>query len=172
VQYNIEDGQFMEIIAELIGEDIVIEIVKELNKKAEITDEELASKFNVRLNDIRKILYKLYENNLASFRRLRDKNTGWYIFFWKLEPENVIHLIRNKNKQVLQILQTRLEYEKNHVFYRCPNNCGIHTFEDAMEIGFKCVKCGSPLYNAPNDETINVLEEKIQALINTLNENK
>jgi transcription initiation factor TFIIE subunit alpha len=172
VQYNIEDGQFMEIIAELIGEDIVIEIVKELNKKTEITDEELASKFNVRLNDIRKILYKLYENNLASFRRLRDKNTGWYIFFWKLEPENVIHLIRNKNKQVLQILQTRLEYEKNHVFYRCPNNCGIHPFEDAMEIGFKCVKCGSPLYNAPNDETINVLEEKIQALINTLNESK
>ncbi|HUY00486.1 MAG TPA: transcription factor E [Candidatus Deferrimicrobium sp.] len=172
MQYNIEDGQFLEIITELIGQDIVIEIVKELNKRIEITDEELASKFQVRLNDIRKILYKLYEINLASFRRLRDKNTGWYIFFWKLEPENIIHLIRNKNKQVLQILQTRLEYEKNHVFYRCPTNCGAYTFEDAMEIGFKCAKCGSPLYNAPNAETIAVLEEKIQALTDALNDSK
>ena len=163
-----EDGQFLVIVKELIGEEIVVDIVKELNKKAEITDEELASKFDVRLNDIRKILYKLYENNLASFRRLRDKNTGWYIFFWKLEPENIIHLIKNKNKQVLEILKTRLEYEKNHVFYRCPDGCNSYTFEDAMEIGFRCAKCGNALYNAPNTETINVLEEKIATLNNVL----
>ncbi|NVM55827.1 MAG: transcription factor, partial [Candidatus Helarchaeota archaeon] len=134
---NLEEGQFLSVVKDIIGEDIVEDVVKELNKKAEITDEELASKFGLRLNDIRKILYKLYENNLASFRRLRDKSTGWYIFFWKLEPDNIIHLIRNKNKLVLQILKTRLEYEKDHVFFRCPNDCGACTFEDAMEIGFK-----------------------------------
>ncbi|MHA1649319.1 MAG: transcription factor E [Candidatus Helarchaeota archaeon] len=171
MHFDIEEGQFLEIIKEIIGEEIVVDIVKELNSKPEITDEELANKFDVRLNDIRKILYKLYENNLASFRRLRDKNTGWYIFFWTLTPENITNLIRSKNKQVLGVLKARLEYEKSHIFYRCPNNCGACTFEDAMETGFKCVKCGAPLYNAPNSETISILEEKIELLNNTL-ENK
>ena len=169
---DLEDGQFLELIKELIGEDTVIDVVKELNKKTEITDEELASKFEIRLNDIRKILYRLYDNNLASFRRLRDKTTGWYIFFWRLEPENVIHLIRNKNKLVLEILSTRLDYEKKHVFFRCSNNCGAVIFEDAMELGFKCPKCGNPLQNVPNQETIEVLEEKVEILTNTLNNKK
>ncbi|MHA1263900.1 MAG: transcription factor [Candidatus Helarchaeota archaeon] len=165
---DLENGEFLTIVRDIIGEDIVEDIVKELNKKDEITDEELANKFNIRLNDIRKILYKLYENNLASFRRLRDKSTGWYIFFWKLEPDNLIFLVKNRQKKVLQVLKTRLEYEKTHVFYRCPNNCGACTFEDAMEIGFKCTKCGSPLYNYPNEETINILEEKIETLNTSL----
>lgn len=169
---NLEDGQFLEIVKDLIGEEVVIDVVKELNKKAEITDEELANKFEIRLNDIRKILYRLYENNLASFRRLRDKTTGWYIFFWRLEPENIVHLIRSKNKLVLDILTTRLEYEKNHIFYRCANNCGSTIFEDAIEIGFKCPKCGNPLFNVPNQETIEVLEEKIEILNGTLNNMK
>lgn len=168
MQYDIEEGQFLEIVKEIIGDEIVIKIIKELNTKSEITDEELASKFEVRLNDIRKILYKLYENNLASFRRLRDKNTGWYIFFWSLTPENIAYLIKSKNKQVRGILKERLEYEKNHIFYKCPNNCGACTFEDAMEVGFKCVKCGAPLYNSPNTDTINVLKEKIEILTNSI----
>jgi len=168
LHFDIEEGQFLEIVKEIIGDEIVVKIVKELSIKPEITDEELANKFDIRLNDIRKILYKLYENNLASFRRLRDKNTGWYIFFWTLTPENISHLIRNKNKQVLEILKARLDYEKNHIFYRCPNDCGACTFEDAMEVGFKCVKCGAPLINSPNTETIQVLEEKIEILISSL----
>lgn len=165
---DLEDGQFLEIVKEIIGEDVVIGVVKELNKKVEITDEELASKFEIRLNDIRKVLYRLYENNLASFRRLRDKTTGWYIFFWRLEPDNITNLIRNKNKLVLEILTARLEYEKSHIFYRCANNCGSTIFEDAMEIGFKCPKCGNPLFNVPNQDTIDVLEEKIEMLSNAL----
>lgn len=169
---NLEDGQFLEIVKEIIGEGAVVEIVKELNKKAEITDEELASKFEIRLNDIRKILYRLGDNNLASFRRLRDKTTGWYIFFWRLEPENIVHLIRNKNKLVLDILSTRLDYEKSHVFYHCATKCVATIFEDAMEIGFKCPKCGNPLYNTPNQDTIDVLEEKIEILTSTLNNSK
>ncbi len=169
---DLEEGEFLNVVRDIIGADLVEDVVRELNKKTEITDEELASKFNIRLNDIRKILYKLYENNLASFRRLRDKSTGWYIFFWKLEPENIIHLIRNKNRLVLQVLQTRLEYEQDHVFYRCPNNCGACTFEDAMEIGFKCSKCGSPLTNAPNKDTIEILEKKIEDLTNALKNTK
>ena len=169
---DLEDSEFLSVVRDLIGVDLVEDVVRELNKKADITDEELATKFQIRLNDIRKILYKLYDNNLASFRRLRDKSTGWYIFFWKLEPENMIHLIRSKNKMVLDILTTRLEYETEHVFFRCPNNCGACTFEDAMEIGFKCKKCGSPLSNYPNEDTINLLQNKIDALTTSLKNTK
>ena len=60
------------------------DILSILNGTEEVTDEQLAEKSGMRLNVVRKILYKLYDNRLASYRRVRDKNTGWFVYFWKL----------------------------------------------------------------------------------------
>jgi transcription initiation factor TFIIE subunit alpha len=31
---------------------------------------------------VRRTLYKLYSEKLAQFRRIRDKSTGWFIYYW------------------------------------------------------------------------------------------
>ncbi|MHC1591296.1 MAG: transcription factor E, partial [Candidatus Helarchaeales archaeon] len=141
-----------------------IAIVKMLNEKQEATDEELSNKLDVRLNIIRKTLYKLYDNHLAIFRRIRDKNTGWFVYFWKLKPERISDLVLAKKKMVLQKLKERLAYEREHVFYQCENGCPRFIFEEALEISFQCPTCHSPLINISNEDIISVLEAKVKLL--------
>ncbi|MFX0097191.1 MAG: transcription factor E [Candidatus Hodarchaeota archaeon] len=151
-----------------IGEldnDTSTDILNILNGTEEVTDEELAEKSGMRLNIVRKILYKLYDNRLASYRRVRDKNTGWFVYFWKLNPERIFTLVKKKKTLVLQRLKERLDYEKENTFYQCDeDNSSRFTFDEAMEITFRCPKCGGPLKYQKNRKLIRVLEQKIKEL--------
>jgi len=66
-------------VAALFGEDAV-RVVETLKGVHEITDNEIADKTQIRLNMIRKALYKLYDYSLVALRQSRDKETGWFIF--------------------------------------------------------------------------------------------
>ena len=160
---QIDSEVFLGVVQELVGEE-AIAIVSMLNEKQEATDEELSTKLEVRLNIIRKTLYKLYDNHLAIFRRIRDKDTGWFVYFWQLKPERISDLVRTKKKMVLQKLVERLDYERNHVFYQCENGCPRFTFEESLEITFQCPTCNAPLVNISNNNIISVLEIKINIL--------
>jgi len=141
------------------------DILSILNGTEEVTDEQLAEKSGMRLNVVRKILYKLYDNRLASYRRVRDKNTGWFVYFWKLNPERIFTLVRKKKTLVLQHLRERLAHEEENTFYQCDeDNSSRFTFDEAMEIAFRCPKCGGPLKHQKNRKLIRVLKQKIKAL--------
>ena len=164
---KVDNELFYNIVRILVGDEAV-EIVSMLGNKPgnnpEATDEELATKLEIKLNIVRKILYKLYDYHLAVFRRIRDKKTGWFVYFWKLNPERIGDLVNNKKKLVLQKLRERLDYEKNHVFYQCNNGCPRFTFEDAMEVSFNCPKCQIPLKNITNTDIVEILEINVEIL--------
>jgi len=160
---EIDRDSFNKIVKELEGEESVA-ILSCLKEEEEVTDEELARKIGIKLNAVRKILYKLYELRLASYRRIRDKNTGWFIYFWKLNKNGIYHLVKKRKELVLKKLEERLEYEKNNMFYYCENDGAALTFEEAMEHSFKCPKCGNALQFRDNSEIINVLQAKIEEL--------
>ena len=163
---KINSEVFKSVIRELVGAEAII-VVSMLKDRDEATDEEISQKLEIRLNIIRKTLYKLYDNHLADFRRIRDKNTGWFVYFWKLKPDRMLDLVRNKKLLVLQKLSERLEYEKNNVFYQCPEKHLRYTFEEAVEITFQC-KCGNPLGNIENHEYVELLKTKVEILENDL----
>ncbi|MFX1486265.1 MAG: transcription factor E [Promethearchaeota archaeon] len=151
--------------AEMLDNNTSTDILNILNRAQEVTDEELAEKSGMRLNVVRKILYKLYDNRLASYRRVRDKNTGWFIYFWKLNPERIFTLVRKKKTLVLKHLKERLAYEKENTFYQCKeDNNSRFTFDEAMEITFRCPKCGNPLKHQKNTRMIRVLQNQIKKL--------
>ena len=52
-------------------------------KNGYTTDEEISEKTNCKLNIVRKILYKLYDMRLASYKRDKDKETQWYTYDWR-----------------------------------------------------------------------------------------
>ncbi|MHA1784104.1 MAG: transcription factor E [Candidatus Helarchaeota archaeon] len=158
---------FRSVVQELVGEE-AIDVVSMLREKDEATDEEISQKLEIRLNIIRKTLYKLYDNHLADFRRIRDKSTGWFVYFWKLKPERMLDLVKSKKLLVLKKLKERLEYEKNNIFYQCSENHPRYTFEEAIEITFQCQVCQQPLENISNTEYIKILNEKIEFLENDL----
>ncbi len=152
-------------IANLFGGEEAVTVVKSLKKLSEGTDEIIANDCAVRLNTVRKVLYKLYDHGLVSCTRVRDEKTGWFIFYWRLQPDQLDAFIRSRKKRALDKLQQRLDYERNHTFFICKTDSDVRvTFEEGMETSFKCSKCGNQLESAENADLISVLEAKLERL--------
>ena len=165
------DDDTMTKVAEVLGEEEAVQIVDTLRKTSEITDDVIANKTGIRLNSVRKILYKLYDHSLVGLRRSRDQETGWFIFHWRLQPDQFEGFITNQKRHVLEKLQARLEYEKDHDFYYCYTpGCRRTPFEEAMELVFRCPTCNKPLRHYENGKIIHVLAEKVGQLREELGE--
>ncbi|MCS7096487.1 MAG: transcription factor [Candidatus Bathyarchaeota archaeon] len=158
-------------VAESIGEEEAVKLIEMLKNSDEITDDELANKTGIKLNNVRKILYKLYDHSLVSLRRTRDPKTGWFIFHWKLQPDQLEGFILSQKRRVIEKLTIRLEYEKSHDFYYCSTpGCRRITFEEAVEHVFRCPVCNKPLAHYNNEKLIQVLTKKIEQLRKELGE--
>lgn len=165
------DDNTMTKVAEVLGEEEAVQIVDVLRDSSEITDDKIAGKTGIRLNEVRKILYKLYDHSLVGLRRSRDQETGWFIFHWRLQPDQFEGFIVNQKRHVLEKLQARLEYEKDHDFYYCyTQGCRRVPFEDAMELVFRCPTCNKPLVHYENGKIVHVLAEKVGQLREELGE--
>jgi transcription initiation factor TFIIE subunit alpha len=152
-------------IANLFGGEEAVKVVKSLKKLSEATDEIIANDCGIRLNTVRKVLYKLYDHGLVSCTRVRDEKTGWFIFYWRLQPDQLDAFIRSRKKRALDKLKQRLDFERNHSFFICKKDPDIRvTFEEAMETSFRCGKCGNQLDSAENAELISGLEARMQKL--------
>ncbi|MEM3693587.1 MAG: transcription factor [Candidatus Bathyarchaeia archaeon] len=160
------DEAFMKLVQAMAGED-GIKVVKCLLNHGEITDDEIALEIGIKPNDVRKILYRFVNSGLLAVNRLRDEKTGWYTFKWRLQLDQMEGFIASQKRRILHRLQQRLNYEEGHKFYQCgsqSSDCPRLTFEEAMESNFLCPKCGSPLQFTDNQNIINALRERIEAL--------
>ncbi len=154
------------LLLEIAGKDGVKIGQYLLNNPNEVTDEELADKTQIKLNLVRKILYKLNENKLAKFRRVRDKKSGWFIYYWGQDFDRIVELVTVKQRKVLKKLQARLEFEQGNMFFVCSQKCNDerYSFDEAVELTFTCPNCRGKLEFQQNEEIKNLLEQKIEAL--------
>jgi len=158
-------------VADILGGEEAVKIVEILSQVKEITDEEIVAKSNIKLNTVRKILYRFYDHSIVALRRTRDKNTGWFIFHWRLQPDQIDGFLTNQKKHILAKLEIRLDYEKNHDFYYCHSSgCNRLTFEEATEYVFRCPKCDKPLTHFNNERIIEFLSKKVEQLRSELGE--
>jgi len=165
------DDEALNKVAEVFGSEEAVKVINVLRGVEEITDDEIANKTGIRLNSVRKILYKLYDHSLVGLRRSRDESTGWFIFHWRLQPDQLEGFILNQKKRVLEKLQARLEYEKKHDFYYCGTlKCRKIPFEEAVELVFHCPSCGKPMMHFDNHILIDALTEKVNQLRKELTE--
>jgi len=165
------DDETLNKVAQVFGSDDAVKVIDILREAEEITDDEIANKTGIRLNFVRKILYKLYDHSLVALRRSRDESTGWFIFHWRLQPDQLEGFIQNQKKRILEKLETRLRYEKNHDFYYCHTpGCKRVPFEEAMEIIFRCPTCNKPLMHYDNGKLVEALNTKIELLRKELGE--
>lgn len=158
-------------LVEVIGGEEAVKIVDVLSKVNETTDEEIVAKTEIKLNTVRRILYKLYDRSLIGLRRTRDKETGWFLFHWRLQPDQLEGFVTNQKRKILEKLEARLEYEKSHDFYYCfTPGCKRVPFEEAIELVFQCPVCGKPLMHFDNSKIIRFLTKKIEHLRKELSE--
>ena len=154
----------------MFGEDAV-RVVDVLKGVDEITDNDIADQTEIRLNLVRKTLYRLYDHSLVAIRQSRDKETGWFIFHWRLQPDQFGGFIRKQKLHILEKLENRLEYEKSHEFYSCQTpSCKRFTFDDAFELLFKCPTCNKPMMHLNNGRIIEALTRKTGQIKGELSE--
>ncbi|MFC2136387.1 hypothetical protein ACFLTH_17365 [Bacteroidota bacterium] len=152
-----------EVVTELVGEE-ALPIVFYLRGKKKISEFIVAEELDLEIHRTRNLLYKLYEHNIVTFLRKKDKIKGWYICYWdfneKIIPEVALKIKDNK----IDKLKERLEQEKDNTFYMCKNACARMVFDKAIEYNFKCPECGEIMNEQDNKRTIEFLTDRLKEL--------
>ena len=152
-------------VAGIIGGEDAVTVVEFLESAGESTEDEISRGTGIQLNDVRRVLYKLYNHSIVTNVKFRDRTTGWFVFRWGLQSSQVAGFTKVLKKKVLDRLERRLKYEKGHDFFSCFSpGCDRVTFEEAVENVFRCSKCGGPLKRFDNDLIVRALEERVELL--------
>ncbi|MCH8906925.1 MAG: transcription factor [Candidatus Heimdallarchaeota archaeon] len=160
-----ERQTLLSMVEDVAGPEVREVTIVLLTYKGELTDEIIAEELDIKLNQVRKALYRLHDLELADFRRIRDKTTGWFIFYWKLHPEKIGSLVSTKQRNVLERIKSRLGYEEGNMFFVCDSpDCSRVTFQTAMEQDFICQVCEHRLESFDNTKIIAVLQKKVSQL--------
>ena len=148
-------------------QEILIDVTKDHDNSIPIiqcllngknTDEEIAEETEIRLNIVRRILYKLYDAGVASYKRSKDPETQWYTYSWKFEEDKIAEIISEKFEKFSEEIHQSLEYEEENMFFVCPNGCR-YNFEEASERNFICPDCNTNLEFQDNSSIITELKE-------------
>jgi len=152
-----------EVVSEVAGED-VLPLVKILKNRKNVSEFKLAESIKQEVNATRNMLYRLYDYNLVSFIRKKDKQKGWYIYYWTFDLKRIKYLVVDLKKKRLEKLKERIEREKSSQFYSCQSKCIRLDFDQAMEFEFKCPECGELISQEDNSENIKKIEDEIKEI--------
>ena len=152
-------------ISAMIGGDEYLKVARSLLKTEDATDEEIASSTGLRINMVRRVLYDLFGTGLITGVRVKDERKGWFVYRWRSRRDEVENFIENQKKKILDRLQKRLDYENSSDFYHCGNeDCSRETFEEALELFFKCPSCGQVLNLKKNEKIRKNFTKKIDQI--------
>jgi len=159
-------------ISAMIGGDEYLKVARSLLKSEDATDEEIASSTGLRINMVRKVLYDLFGKALITGIRVKDEKKGWFVYRWRSRRDEVENFIEGQKKKISDRLQQRLDYENSSDFYHCGNDdCPRVTFEDALELFFKCPSCGQVLNLKKNEKSKKAFAYKIDHIKKDMRQN-
>ena len=162
---KLTNTKIYDTVREVIGEDS-IRIIEYLKDKKNISDFKIAEKVDKDIHEVRNILYRLFNHNLVTYYRKKDRQKGWYISYWTFNKKRIKELIDKTTKEKLVKYSVRLKEEEANFgnFYLCPNACVRVGFEKAVDLEYRCPECGNILNHQDNTKTIDFLRSKIKEL--------
>jgi len=161
-----EKDQVLAILARKIHGDVAGRTIERLIKVGEATDEQLSQALGIEIGTIRRVLNELYESRLVKYRRVRDEEQGWYLYYWRLTDEYPTRVLEERRRRALEVLKRRLEFEKNNSFFYC-SSCGTRfSFDEVADNMFRCLYCGSDLEALDGSLITEKLEKAIKLLEN------
>ena len=129
--------------------------------KGKTFDSEIAEETEIKLNKVRKILYKFYDAGIASYKRTKDPETNWFIYSWKFDKEKVSDIISEKHQRNTEEIEKSIKYEEENMFFACKANGHRYKFEKASEYNFVCPDCNETLeYQDNASRIVELLKEK------------
>ena len=121
------------------------------------TDEEIHEKTDIKLNTVRKLLYKLHDASIANYKRNKDPETQWFTYTWKIEKEEYHNEITKFYTKRMEEREELLDNLENNLYFICcmdPEHFkGDYT--ESSEYEFYCPVCDYELepYDAKNEKT-------------------
>ncbi|MHA2296114.1 MAG: transcription factor E [Candidatus Hodarchaeales archaeon] len=156
---NTVSNLLFKVIETLMGEETVV-VAEYLIKHPGAIDEEIAETIEMNIKSVRNCLFKLNEQSLAKFRRIRNPDTGYFVYYWTFESERLLNLVERRKKQILKLLSQRSEYEERNLLYSCENSgCLPVVLDMAYELNFSCPNCGEALDQQDNEKIQQFLED-------------
>lgn len=152
-----------EVVSTVAGEDTV-PLILAIKDKKNISEFKIAEILKEQINITRNMLYRLLDQDLVHFIRKKDRQKGWYIYYWTFNPNQIRYLTVKLQKERLLKLKERLERENSAIFFTCPEGCIRLDFEQAMNFEFKCPECGSIIQQQDNSQEIAKIEHKIKEI--------
>ncbi len=157
----IEDA-IVELITKMYGPNARKVITHIIRSRGVVAEETLGKELGIKSNEARRILQKLAEEAIISYRKVRrDDRT---IHGWILNREQLEGVLISRLKKTLDKLKTRLEYEENTILYECPVCGRRYSLDEAMDYDYMCPIDGAPLNEYDPSESIKVLKEKIKEI--------
>jgi transcription initiation factor TFIIE subunit alpha len=157
-----------DVVSQVAGAD-VIPLVNALKNQKNVSEFKLAQDIHQEVNETRNMLYRLFNSNLVTFIRKKDKQKGWYIYYWTFNPKRVFYLVTDLKKKKLEKLKERLDREVGNHFFTCGNNCMRLDFEQSMNFEFKCPECNEIMNQEDNLKLIKEIQQGIKKLEDELN---
>ncbi len=152
-----------DIIKEILGEE-GLPLVRELYGKENVSEFDLSSRTKKDIKIIRRMLYNLYNQNVVGFTRKKDKEKGWYIYYWTLLSDNLRFYFYKKKRERQQSLREQLQQEHKELFFVCPVKCVRLNFDQAMDFEFHCPECGKLTVQDSSFERIQAIEKEMQEI--------
>lgn len=156
-----------EILSNVVGRQ-ASDLVNLLVGKKNVNEFIIAKKLKLTINQVRNILYRLSDAGLVSFTRKKDKRKGWYTYFWTLNIEKSLELLKSNLCKELELLKNQLRNRESKRFYFC-NTCKTEVNEEtALLHSFTCSECGEIYQLQTDKKLITDLALKIRKLESSL----
>jgi transcription factor E len=149
---------FVGYMAKNVGSPSV-EVLK-LLVKASQTDEGIAARLDMKINEVRRMLNVMNGYGFLRYDTNKD-NKGWLIFKWRIDRERLFEFEQNINKYVVDGAYASTNCND---FFFCAgcfeSNKVVVPFDAAFELNFKCVGCGKALDMLSKEETLTLFVNK------------
>ena len=122
------------------------------------TEEAIHEKTEIKLNTVRKLLYKLHDASIANYKRNKDPETQWFTYTWRFEKEEYVEEITKFYEHRLNERQSALDNLENNLYFVCcmePEHFkGDYT--ESSEFEFYCPVCDYELepYDAKKEKSL------------------
>jgi transcription initiation factor TFIIE subunit alpha len=153
--------RILDITSEIVGDEAT-QVVEFLYYNAGASEFDISEGVGFTVSQVRSILYELKAKNLIDYDRKKDKEKGWYLYYWRVLPQNFETVYYNEKKSKLEMFKERLEEEEHSVYYICPNYCKRLSFDEALENNFTCPVCGSLMNEENKTRKIEMLKRNIK----------
>lgn len=159
----LSDPVVQEILIEITDDEKSCYTILEALLNGRVSDLEISEESEIKLTTVRKILYKLHDAGVVSYKKSKDPVTNWDIYNWTFDQDKVSDIINKKYQDLGSEVDKAIKYEKSNMFFACKTNNHRYKFEKASEYNFSCPKCGESLNHQDNAEIIaDLLNKKLK----------